>query len=63
LPWVKIDKKYVFDTPEGEGTLAELFDGPSQIFIKPFMMAPGQVTQCVGCSLEVHHIDGNPSTS
>ena len=63
LPWVKIDKKYVFDIPEGEGTLAELFDGPSQLFIKPFMMAPGQVTQCVGCSLEVHHIDGNPSTS
>ena len=42
MPWVKIDKKYVFDTPEGEGTLAELFDGPSQLFIKPFMMAPGR---------------------
>jgi predicted dithiol-disulfide oxidoreductase (DUF899 family) len=55
---VKIDKNYVFDTPEGEVTLAELFDGRSQLFSKHFMMAPGQVTQCVGCSLEVDHIDG-----
>ena len=58
LPWVKIDKKYVFDTPEGEVALVELFDGRSQLFIKHFMMAPGQVTQCVGCSLEVDHIEG-----
>ena len=41
LPWVKIDKEYVFDAPEGEVTLAELFDGRSQLFIKHFMMAPG----------------------
>jgi len=58
LPWVRIDKEYVFDAPEGEVTLAELFDGRSQLFIKHFMMAPGQQTQCVGCSLEVDHVDG-----
>jgi predicted dithiol-disulfide oxidoreductase (DUF899 family) len=58
LPCVKIDKEYVFDAPEGEVTLAELFDGRSQLFIKHFMMGPGQVTQCVGCSLEVDHIEG-----
>ena len=58
LPWVKIDKEYVFDAPEGEVTLAELFDGRSQLFIKHFMMGPGQLTQCVGCSLEVDHIEG-----
>jgi len=58
LPWVRIDKEYVFDAPEGEVTLAELFDGRSQLFIKHFMMAPGQTTQCVGCSLEVDHIEG-----
>jgi predicted dithiol-disulfide oxidoreductase (DUF899 family) len=58
LPWVKIDKKYAFDAPEGEVTLAELFDGRSQLFIKHFMLGPGQKTQCVGCSLEVDHIDG-----
>ena len=58
LPWVKIEKEYVFDGPEGKVTLAELFDGRSQLFIKHFMMGPGQVTQCVGCSLEVDHIEG-----
>ena len=58
LPWMKIDKEYVFDAPEGEMTLAELFDGRRQLFIKHFMMAPGQLTQCVGCSLEVDHVDG-----
>ena len=58
LPWVKIEKEYTFDGPEGEVTLAELFDGRSQLFIKHFMMAPGQQTQCVGCSLEVDHTEG-----
>jgi predicted dithiol-disulfide oxidoreductase (DUF899 family) len=58
LPWVKIEKDYVFDAPEGKVTLADLFEGRSQLFIKHFMMAPGQVTQCVGCSLEVDHLEG-----
>jgi predicted dithiol-disulfide oxidoreductase (DUF899 family) len=58
LPWVRIEKEYVFDAPEGKVTLADLFDGRSQLFIKHFMMGPGQVTQCVGCSLEVDHIEG-----
>ena len=58
LPWMKIEKEYVFDAPEGKVTLADLFDGRSQLFIKHFMMAPSQVTQCVGCSLEVDHIEG-----
>src|SRR5579862_7873988 len=58
LPWVKIEKGYVFDAPEGKVTLAQLFDGRSQLFIKHFMMGPGQTTQCVGCSLEVDHVEG-----
>jgi predicted dithiol-disulfide oxidoreductase (DUF899 family) len=58
LPQVKVEKNYVFDAPEGKVTLADLFDGRSQLFIKHFMMSPGQVGQCVGCSLEVDHIDG-----
>jgi predicted dithiol-disulfide oxidoreductase (DUF899 family) len=58
LPWVKIEKEYVFDAPEGKVTLANLFDGRSQLFVKHFMMGPGQVGQCVGCSLEVDHIEG-----
>lgn len=58
LPWVRVEKKYVFDAPEGKVTLADLFDGRSQLFMKHFMLGPGQAGQCVGCSLEVDHIDG-----
>src|SRR5262245_55503105 len=58
LPWVRIDKQYVFDAPQGKVTLADLFDGRSQLFVKHFMMGPGQVSQCVGCSLEVDHLEG-----
>src|SRR5437879_7354345 len=53
LPWVKIDKHYIFDAPEGKVTLADLFAGRRQLFIKHFMMGPGQPTHCVGWSLEV----------
>ena len=58
LPWVKIEKSYVFDGPKGKVTLTELFDGRSQLFIKHFMMGPGARTQCVGCSFQVDHIEG-----
>jgi predicted dithiol-disulfide oxidoreductase (DUF899 family) len=58
LPWVRVEKEYVFDTPHGTVTLADLFDGRSQLFVKHFMLGPGQVTQCVGCSLEVDHVEG-----
>jgi len=58
LPWVRVEKQYVFDAPRGQVTLADLFDGRSQLFVKHFMMGPGQVAQCVGCSLEVDHIEG-----
>lgn len=58
LPWVKIEKEYVFESPAGRVTLAELFDGRSQLFLKHFMMGPGQAGQCVGCSLEVDHVEG-----
>src|SRR5260221_10973832 len=58
LPWVRVEKEYVFDAPTGKVTLAELFDGRSQLFIKHFMMGPGAIHQCVGCSLEVDHVEG-----
>src|ERR1700737_3952529 len=58
LPWVRIEKDYVFDGPSGKLTLAQLFDGRSQLFIKHFMMGPGATHQCVGCSFEVDHVDG-----
>ena len=58
LPWVKVEKAYVFDGPKGKETLADLFDGRSQLFIKHFMFVPGWKEGCVGCSFEVDHIEG-----
>jgi predicted dithiol-disulfide oxidoreductase (DUF899 family) len=57
LPWVKVEKTYVFDTPHGKRTLADLFEGRSQLLVKHFMLAPGQLEGCVGCSFESDHID------
>jgi predicted dithiol-disulfide oxidoreductase (DUF899 family) len=57
LPWVKIDKEYVFDGLEGKVRLADLFAGRSQLIIKHFMFAPGQQDGCVGCSIETDHIE------
>ena len=58
LPWVEIDKNYVFEGPDGKLSLSDLFDGRSQLFIKHFMMGPGQAHHCVGCFLEVDHLEG-----
>jgi predicted dithiol-disulfide oxidoreductase (DUF899 family) len=58
LPWVKVEKPYVFDGPDGRETLAELFGGRSQLIIKHFMFGPGWSEGCVGCSFELDHIDG-----
>jgi predicted dithiol-disulfide oxidoreductase (DUF899 family) len=58
LPWVKIEKEYVFDSTTGKVTLAELFDGRSQLFVYHFMMGPGVTHQCVGCSFQADHVDG-----
>ena len=56
LPWVRVEKTYEFDTPDGRKTLAGLFAGRSQLFVQHFMLAPGQTTQCVGCSFEADHL-------
>jgi predicted dithiol-disulfide oxidoreductase (DUF899 family) len=58
LPWVKIDKSYVFEAPNGTETLSDLFGGRSQLIIKHFMLGPGWKEGCVGCSFEVDHIEG-----
>jgi predicted dithiol-disulfide oxidoreductase (DUF899 family) len=57
LPWVRVEKSYVFDTPRGKRALGDLFEGRSQLIIKHFMLAPGQLEGCVGCSFEVDHIE------
>lgn len=58
LPWVKVDKQYVFDTPEGKKTLADLFDGRSQMIVYHFMWRWDLDQGCSGCSFLADHIDG-----
>ena len=58
LPWVRIDKDYVFDTPAGKRSLAELFDGRSQLVVQHFMFAPGWDEGCKSCSFMADHVDG-----
>jgi predicted dithiol-disulfide oxidoreductase (DUF899 family) len=58
LPWVKIDKKYVFDGPKGKETLADLFDGRSQLIVYHFMFGPGWEEGCKSCSYLADHFDG-----
>ena len=58
LPWVRVDKRYVFAGPAGPETLADLFAGHSQLIVYHFMFAPGQKEGCVGCSFVADHMDG-----
>ncbi len=58
LPWVRVEKDYCFDTPQGRQTLADLFAGRSQLIVKHFMLGPGWEEGCVGCSFEVDHVEG-----
>jgi len=58
LPWVKVDKAYVFDTAGGPKTLAELFDGRGQLIVHHLMYAPDWSAACPGCSFQAEHIDG-----
>jgi predicted dithiol-disulfide oxidoreductase (DUF899 family) len=57
LPWVKVDKSYAFDGPNGKKTLADLFDGRSQLIVYHFMFAPGWGEGCKSCSYVADHID------
>jgi predicted dithiol-disulfide oxidoreductase (DUF899 family) len=58
LPWVRVEKEYVFEGPEGEVTLAGLFDGRSQLVIYHFMFGPDWQEGCPSCSFVSDHIDG-----
>jgi predicted dithiol-disulfide oxidoreductase (DUF899 family) len=58
LPWVPVDKAYVFETDAGTRTLAELFDGRSQLLVYHFMFGPDWTEGCVGCSFLADHLDG-----
>ncbi len=58
MPWVKIEKDYVFQTAEGKKTLAELFDGRSQLLVYHFMLGPGWGEGCPSCSFWADHFNG-----
>lgn len=58
LPWVLIDKNYIFDGPDGRQTLGELFDGRSQLLVQHFMLKPGAEEGCKACSYMADHVDG-----
>jgi predicted dithiol-disulfide oxidoreductase (DUF899 family) len=63
LPWVPIEKEYVFETDDGKKTLAELFDGRSHLLVYHFMFGFGlrvdeQNPGCTGCSFVADHFDG-----
>lgn len=58
LPWVRIDKNYVFDTTEGKRSLADLFEGRRQLVVQHFMFTPGKEQGCKSCSYMADHTDG-----
>jgi predicted dithiol-disulfide oxidoreductase (DUF899 family) len=57
LPWVKIEKSYVFEGADGQCTLGDLFRGRGQLAIYHFMLTPGSDNVCRGCSFIADHID------
>ena len=58
LPWVPVEKKYVFESRTGLVELADLFQGRSQLVVYHFMLAPGWEEGCTGCSFICDHVDG-----
>src|SRR3984885_1736544 len=59
LPWEKVEKRYEFDSTKGKITLADLFDGRSQLFVCHFMFGPGWEQGCPSCSYLADHFDGS----
>ena len=57
LPWVRVEKPYVFVAPQGNCTLADLFQGRGQLAVYHFMLTPGSDHVCKGCSFVADHID------
>jgi predicted dithiol-disulfide oxidoreductase (DUF899 family) len=59
LPWEKVEKRYEFDSIGGKVTLADLFDGRSQLIVYHFMLGPGWPAGCPSCSFVADHFDGS----
>jgi predicted dithiol-disulfide oxidoreductase (DUF899 family) len=58
LPWVKVSKSYVFEGPDGEVTLGDLFDGRSQLIVYHFMFTSKNEAGCPHCSLRADGFNG-----
>src|SRR5207237_1704732 len=59
LPWVRIDKKYRFETDAGNASLADLFRGRSQLLVYHFMFGPDYMAGCPSCSAIADGFDGS----
>ncbi|TPW27719.1 DUF899 domain-containing protein [Pararhizobium mangrovi] len=57
LPWVRVEKQYVFDAPTGKVELLDLFEGRSQLVVHHFMLTPGSDHVCPGCSFIADHTE------
>jgi len=57
LPWVRVEKPYAFEGANGTVTLAELFQGRSQLVVQHFMFGPSWKEGCLGCSFSADHVD------
>src|SRR5262249_2782500 len=58
LPWERVDENYVFDGPNGKETLAQVFDGRSQLVVYHFMFAPEAEVPCKSCSFWADNFNG-----
>ncbi len=59
LPWVRVTKQYVFDGPEGKQTLAQLFDGRTQLVVYHFMFGADWDVGCKSCSFWADNFERN----
>ena len=59
LPWEPVEKEYVFDGPQGQQTLADLFDGRSQLVVYHFMFGPDDEQGCKSCSFWADNFNPN----
>ena len=58
LPWERVEKDYVFEGPKGKETLAQVFDGRSQLVVYHFMFAPEAEVPCKSCSFWADNFNG-----
>src|ERR1700739_1687096 len=59
LPWVKVEKDYIFDGPDGKEALASLFGNNTQLLVYHFMFGPDWQQGCPTCSIVADNIDPN----